>query len=84
MKSLCISVVIHFLLISFVWVGFSVSKGSEQKAFTYLGEVAEVESVRGHSYGSDSAAFSDLNAYQGLKADPARSWLKMRELDKPR
>lgn len=84
MKSLGISVVVHFLLLSFVWVGFSVSKGSEQKAFTYLGEAVELESARRQSYGVGPAGFSDLSADQGITLDPARSWLKMRELDKPR
>lgn len=81
MKPFIISIAVHVLLISFTWVGFSVSRGTEQKAFIYLGEKADGGSVYRASSMQVPVQVSDMRA---LGKDQSRSWLKMRALDKPR
>ena len=86
MRYFLISIFIHILTISFVWVGFSVSAGPEQNSFTYLGELVATtgaSSQRGFSKGqlklSDTKTFTEESSRAFFMP-----WLKMREVNKPR
>lgn len=74
------SCMIHVLLISFIWIGFSASGVRPHNTFTYLGvvQMEEDSDKRFSSHPLDSNMFKE--------SSPAffAPWLKMRELSKPR
>ncbi len=85
MRFFLIALLVHIGVISFVWVGFSVPKGSEQNSFTYLGDL--VSFVKESSYGDSSKApskFSDTLMDEDSSSAFFVPWLKMRQIEKPR
>ena len=76
-----VSVAAHALVLTFVWVGFSVSMPQGAVGFYYTGSSLPPQGVR--------AAAAVDRAAQGAWADPHPaayfpSWIDMRDVDKPR
>ena len=81
MKHFLISISIHVLIFSFVWVGFSIPIVRQHGSFTYLGGMvlhAEDPSGLDRNYKS-----GDLTILGEPSAAFFTPWIKMRELDKP-
>jgi hypothetical protein len=82
MRYWIISTLIHGLLISFVWVCFSVPVAREQNSFTYLGQ--SIIQTEGGQALDRSMKYSDEISVEKSSAAFFSPWIKMRELDKPR
>ena len=84
MRYFLISLFVHVLLFSFVWVGFSVSGGHEQNAFTYLGDVIlPLEKPSSGSLSDSSRKSSDDAMFENSSSAYFAPWIKMRQLNKP-
>jgi len=83
MRYFLISIGIHVLVLSFVWIGFSVPVGRGQNSFTYLGEM--MDAPEGYQSPSVSNEKDSTEAVVvGSSSDLFNPWLKMRQVDKPR
>ena len=76
-----VSAAVHVLVLTFVWVGFSVSMPQGAVGFYYTGSLLPPRGVR-------TVAAVD-KAVQSAAADPYPAayfspWIKMRSVDKPR
>ncbi|MBF0489832.1 MAG: hypothetical protein HQL15_04355 [Candidatus Omnitrophica bacterium] len=85
MRYFFISFLIHLLLLSFVWVGFSVSAGRSQNSFTYLGHLV---TETGESFQKEAltqqSRVSDRMLFEESSTADSSPWLKLREMNKPR
>ena len=84
MRYFLISLFVHVLVFSLVWVGVSVPVGKDQNSFTYLGELVAIEQdssagivqKQGKSFESDILGESSPALFG--------PWLRMRQVEKPR
>ena len=81
MRDFLVSFFIHVLVISFVWVGFSVSQGHEQNSFAYLGEL--MAGVERYAQSGQPSKPSDTMMLEESSPAYFAPWLRMRELNKP-
>ena len=84
MRYFIFSVSVHVLVISFIWVGFSVSQGNEKNSFTYLGDsVKGAENYRSSGPTHSLSKSSDVMLFDESSPAYFTPWLKMRDLNKP-
>lgn len=82
MRYFLISILLHVMVISFCWVGFSVPIGPDQNSFTYLGTLSTI----GQTPGSGVWPYATTKGVgAGVEESAAyfTPWLKMREVGKP-
>ena len=85
MRYLFVSIILHILIISFVWVGLSVPKGHEQNSLTYLGELMTEAGVSSHDKRLNQVPkASEAVIFEEPSSAYFAPWLKMRQVDKPR
>ena len=84
MRFFIIALFLHLVVFSFVWVGFSVPRGSEKNSFTYLGDMvlSKDDSSKESDY-KQSLKFAD-EVFNNTSSALFAPWLKMRQVDKPR
>jgi hypothetical protein len=74
-RSLITAVLIHIVLISFIWVGFRVPLPKDDVKFYYGGSTVPEEIVTGEQ------TSINIKSQEGAVFSP---WIKMRELNKPK
>lgn len=78
MRYFLVSILIHILLVNFIWVGFSVPSERKGTSFIYLGEmIAPVQG--GEQKKQTNFVINDQDSSAFFSP-----WLKMRQLNKPR
>ena len=85
MRYFLISILIHILAVSFIWVGFSVPEARGQNSLIYLGGLIAPaqESQSNAPSNRQTKGFKEM-VYQEPSAAFFTPWLKMRQVDKPR
>jgi hypothetical protein len=83
-KYLFLSILIHVLVLSFVWVGFSVPIPRNQNSFTYLGELVASQGNIGSNAAGQNDSDSDAIIFGDRSPAYFTPWLKMRQVEKPR
>ena len=78
------SILIHILIVSFVWVGFSVSSPRQSGSLIYLGQM--IAPTQGDQEGVLEASSKGADTVMIDESSSALfgPWLKMRQLNKPR
>ncbi len=85
MRYFIISILAHILVVSFVWVGFSVPIGRGRNSFTYLGKsIALIQGPQEVRVSSQQVNGSEGMVFEQSSAAFFTPWLKMRQVDKPR
>ncbi len=98
MRYFLISILLHVMVISFCWVGFSVPIGRDQNSFTYLGTLSTIgqtpsrgvlcfdSSQHGSKHGECAEPqYAPTKDFGTVEESAAyfTPWLKMREVGKP-
>lgn len=85
MRYFFISLVLHILVISFVWVGFFVPIGRDQNSFSYWGQGAAALKEGHNGQGLDQQMMKDADTLFSDDNSAAffTPWLKQRQLNKP-
>ena len=85
MRYFFVSVVIHILVLSFCWVGFSVPSPKNQNSFTFLGGlIAQTQILQDSDGISQPSKGSDAIILPEASTAFFAPWIKMRQVDKPR
>ena len=85
MRYFLISIFVHLLIVSFVWVGFSVSSPRQSGTFTYFGQMIAPSQPDQENVLSEVSS-KGVEAVMNDESSSAffQPWLKMRQLNKPR
>ena len=79
-----VSFLVHILVISSSWAGFSVPMGRDQNSFTYLGTLLTTEQTKSDSVGAQQTKGFEAMGFEESESAFFTPWLKMRQVDKPR
>ncbi len=85
MRYYLVSIFVHILIVSFVWVGFSVSSPRQSSSFAYLGQmIAPAQSDQENTLSVVSSKGMEEVMFNESSGAFFQPWLKMRQINKPR